>query len=142
MEDDVQTDHDAVIEFATYEDFLDSQINSTDLYYLEVSLICLLLVFFFTDNDLFIGILNWIDNYLKGRGIGTSNCWARLSRQRRSDKTRRVRDEKAKSGRDETLQKESTTVKTKYILYSFDSKIYLNDSNWKIKGFYRVLAKI
>jgi hypothetical protein len=36
MEDDATTDHDAVIEFATYEDFLDSQISSTDLYYLEV----------------------------------------------------------------------------------------------------------
>ena len=36
MEEDATTDHDAVIEFATYEDFLDSQISSLDLYYLEV----------------------------------------------------------------------------------------------------------
>lgn len=41
MEDDATTDHDAVIEFATYEDFLDSQISSTDLYYLEVFLLLL-----------------------------------------------------------------------------------------------------
>jgi hypothetical protein len=39
MEEDATTDHDAVIEFATYEDFLDSQISSTDLYYLEVIII-------------------------------------------------------------------------------------------------------
>ena len=37
MEEDAATDHDAVIEFATYEDFLDSQISSLDLYYLEVN---------------------------------------------------------------------------------------------------------
>ena len=36
MEDDTVNDHDAVIEFATYEDFLDSQISTLDLYYLEV----------------------------------------------------------------------------------------------------------
>ncbi|CAF0774815.1 unnamed protein product [Brachionus calyciflorus] len=35
MEEDAPTDHDAVIEFATYEDFLDSQISTLDLYYLE-----------------------------------------------------------------------------------------------------------
>ncbi len=37
MEEDTTTDHDAVIEFATYEDFLDSQISTLDLYYLEVN---------------------------------------------------------------------------------------------------------
>ena len=36
MEEDAHNDHDAVIEFATYEDFLDSQISTLDLYYLEV----------------------------------------------------------------------------------------------------------
>jgi len=36
MEEDASNDHDAVIEFATYEDFLDSQISTLDLYYLEV----------------------------------------------------------------------------------------------------------
>lgn len=36
MEEDNATDHDAIIEFATYEDFLDSQISTLDLYYLEV----------------------------------------------------------------------------------------------------------
>ena len=36
MEEDVPNDHDAVIEYATYEDFLDSQISTLDLYYLEV----------------------------------------------------------------------------------------------------------
>ncbi|RNA40258.1 hypothetical protein BpHYR1_007849 [Brachionus plicatilis] len=35
MEEDAANDHDAVIEFASYEDFLDSQISSLDLYYLE-----------------------------------------------------------------------------------------------------------
>jgi hypothetical protein len=37
MEEDASNDHDAVIEFATYEDFLDAQISTLDLYYLEVS---------------------------------------------------------------------------------------------------------
>ena len=36
MEEDAINDHDAIIEFATYEDFLDSQISTLDLYYLEV----------------------------------------------------------------------------------------------------------
>jgi hypothetical protein len=36
MEEDAANDHDAIIEFATYEDFLDSQISTLDLYYLEV----------------------------------------------------------------------------------------------------------
>ena len=36
MDEDGGNDHDAVIEFATYEDFLDSQISTLDLYYLEV----------------------------------------------------------------------------------------------------------
>jgi len=36
MEEDASNDHDAVIEFATYEDFLDAQISTLDLYYLEV----------------------------------------------------------------------------------------------------------
>jgi hypothetical protein len=36
MEEDGPNDQDAVIEFATYEDFLDSQIQTADLYYLEV----------------------------------------------------------------------------------------------------------
>ncbi len=35
MEEEGPTDNDAVIEFATYEDFLDSQISALDLYYLE-----------------------------------------------------------------------------------------------------------
>lgn len=38
MDEDGGNDHDAVIEFATYEDFLDSQISTLDLYYLEVYL--------------------------------------------------------------------------------------------------------
>ena len=37
MEEDAANDHDAIIEFATYEDFLDSQISTLDLYYLEVN---------------------------------------------------------------------------------------------------------
>lgn len=37
MDEDAGNDHDAVIEFATYEDFLDSQISTLDLYYLEVN---------------------------------------------------------------------------------------------------------
>ncbi len=36
MDEDVVNDQDAVIEFANYEDFLDSQISTLDLYYLEV----------------------------------------------------------------------------------------------------------
>ena len=36
MDDDAPSDHDAIIEFATYEEFLDSQISTVDLYYLEV----------------------------------------------------------------------------------------------------------
>lgn len=36
MEEDVANDQDAITEFATYEDFLDSQISTLDLYYLEV----------------------------------------------------------------------------------------------------------
>lgn len=36
MEEDAPADHDAIIEFATYEDFLDNQISTLDLYYLEV----------------------------------------------------------------------------------------------------------
>ena len=36
MDEDAGNDHDAVVEFATYEDFLDSQISTLDLYYLEV----------------------------------------------------------------------------------------------------------
>ncbi len=35
MEEEGPTDNDAVIDFATYEDFLDSQISALDLYYLE-----------------------------------------------------------------------------------------------------------
>jgi hypothetical protein len=44
MEDEVQNDQDAITEFATYEDFLDSQISTLDLFYLEVILFikCLL----------------------------------------------------------------------------------------------------
>jgi hypothetical protein len=38
MEEDIPSEHDAAIEFATYEDFLDSQITTLDLYYLEVNL--------------------------------------------------------------------------------------------------------
>jgi hypothetical protein len=36
MDEDTTADHDVVTEFATYEDFLDSQISTLDLYYLEV----------------------------------------------------------------------------------------------------------
>lgn len=36
MEDDVPTSHDITTDFATYEDFLDSQIQKIDLFYLEV----------------------------------------------------------------------------------------------------------
>ena len=37
MEEDANTGADNIVtEFATYEDFLDSQITSLDLYYLEV----------------------------------------------------------------------------------------------------------
>jgi hypothetical protein len=43
MDEDVVNDQDAVIEFATYEDFLDSQISTLDLYYLEVGFFCLIL---------------------------------------------------------------------------------------------------
>jgi hypothetical protein len=37
MEEDIPTSHDITTEFATYEDFLDSQITTLDLYYLEVT---------------------------------------------------------------------------------------------------------
>lgn len=36
MDEDAPTAHDVTTEFATYEDFLDSQITPLDLYYLEV----------------------------------------------------------------------------------------------------------
>ena len=36
MDEDAGNDNDTIIEFATYEDFLDSQISTLDLYYLEV----------------------------------------------------------------------------------------------------------
>ncbi len=36
MEEDTPTNHDITSEYATYEDFLDSQITALDLYYLEV----------------------------------------------------------------------------------------------------------
>ena len=55
MEEDVPTDHDAVIEFATYEDFLDSQISTLDLYYLEV-LLLLLSNHFIKKNLLYISV--------------------------------------------------------------------------------------
>ena len=35
MDDDLPNDNDAIVEYATYEDFLDSQISTLDLYYLE-----------------------------------------------------------------------------------------------------------
>jgi hypothetical protein len=37
MEEDAPTSHDITAEYATYEEFLDSQITALDLYYLEVS---------------------------------------------------------------------------------------------------------
>ena len=41
MEEEVPSGSDNIVtEFNTYEDFLDSQITSLDLYYLEVSLFC------------------------------------------------------------------------------------------------------
>ncbi len=36
MEEDVPTTHDITTEFATYEEFLDNQITTLDLFYLEV----------------------------------------------------------------------------------------------------------
>lgn len=36
MDEEAPTTHDITTEFATYEDFLDSQITTLDLYYLEV----------------------------------------------------------------------------------------------------------
>ena len=39
MEDEVTTGSDNIVtEYSTYEDFLDSQINSLDVYYLEVKM--------------------------------------------------------------------------------------------------------
>ena len=39
MDEEGSNEHDAVADFATFEDFLDSKIESIDLYYLEVVLI-------------------------------------------------------------------------------------------------------